>query len=59
MIILGVLFVLIPFVEPYVSLEDIPPWLIYVYRRGNFYFATSPILILISVLVVLLRFLSW
>jgi len=59
LIILGVLFVLIPLVEPYVSLEDIPPWLIYVYRRGNFYFATSPILILISVLVVLLRFLSW
>jgi len=51
-ILIGIAFVLIPIVAkliPEVDLEKIPWFLLYVYRRDNFVFATSPLLIIISV----------
>lgn len=54
-ILLGVALVVLPALGRYLSLEDVPSWLIYVYKKGNFYFATSPALILISLLIALLR----
>ena len=43
-------FPLIPKLGPILErLEKLPPILIYVYRRDNFYFVTSPILIIVTV----------
>ncbi|MBS7644334.1 hypothetical protein KEJ26_07170 [Candidatus Bathyarchaeota archaeon] len=54
MIALGVLFILIPFIVKYApAIEKLPPILVYVYRHNNFYFATSPILIIVSILSIL------
>lgn len=59
MILLGLLFVLIPYLIRYApEIEKLPPILLYVYRRNGFYFATSPILIVISIAWVLASLLS-
>ncbi len=50
LILLGVALVLIPVLGQYVDLSKVPPWLIYVYRSNGFYFVTSPLLILLSVI---------
>ncbi|MFQ6085779.1 MAG: hypothetical protein ACE5OY_05910 [Candidatus Bathyarchaeia archaeon] len=46
LIVLGVVLVALPFLTRYApsleSLEKLPPILIWVYRRDNFYFVTSP-----------------
>jgi len=58
MILLGVLFVAIPYLIRYApEIEKLPPILLYVYRRDGFYFATSPILIIVSIVWVLASFL--
>jgi len=58
MIFLGVLFVAIPYLIRYApEIEKLPPILLYVYRRDGFYFATSPILIIVSIVWVLASFL--
>lgn len=49
------LFPLIPKLTPILDkLEKLPPILIYIYKHDNFYFVTSPILIIIA-----LTFLIW
>ena len=51
-ILIGIAFVLIPIVAkliPEVDLEKIPWFLLYIYRRDNFVFATSPLLIVVSI----------
>jgi len=54
MILLGVLFVAIPYLIRYApEIEKLPPILLYIYRKDGFYFATSPILILISIMLML------
>ena len=59
MVLLGMLFVLVPHLARYApEIERLPPILLYVYRRDNFYFATSPILIIISIISVLISLLS-
>ena len=59
MIFLGVLLALIPHLVRYApEIEKLPPILLYVYRKDNFYFATSPILIIISIVSVLLSLFS-
>ncbi len=51
MIILGALFVALPYLSRVIpDLERIPWFILYVYKRDGFYFATSPILILLSLL---------
>jgi hypothetical protein len=50
LILLGVALVLIPVLGQYVDLSKVPSWLIYVYRSNGFYFVTSPLLILLSVI---------
>jgi type II secretory pathway component PulF len=59
MVLLGMLFVLIPHLARYApEIEKLPPILLYVYRWDNFYFATSPILIIISIISVLISLFS-
>lgn len=58
---LGVLALLIPFLlesEALRWLEGLHPIIIYIYRRNGFTFVTSPILIIISVLFLLYRWLQ-
>jgi hypothetical protein len=47
---------------PYIArivpeIEQIPWWILWVYRSDGFYFATSPLLIFISILSILLNML--
>jgi hypothetical protein len=56
LIILGLLFVAIPFIGRYVDVEKIPWVILWVYKSDGFVFATSPILIIISLLSLLLAF---
>ncbi|MBN2335403.1 hypothetical protein JXL21_07555 [Candidatus Bathyarchaeota archaeon] len=54
LILLGLLFVALPYVMKVApSVERLPWYIIWVYRRDGFYFATSPPLILLSLLSVL------
>jgi hypothetical protein len=49
LIILGIIFVALPYISRIVpDIERIPWWILWVYRRDGFYFATSPLLIFIS-----------
>jgi len=58
MILLGVLFLAIPYLIRYApQIEKLPPILLYVYRRDGFYFATSPILIIVSIVWVVVSLL--
>ena len=51
LIVLGVIFVALPYVARIVpSVERLPWFILWVYRRDGFYFATSPLLILLLVL---------
>ena len=58
LIIIGLALVLLPIIANYLpsieKLEKLPPILIYVYRSENFYFITSPLLILISLILLIL-----
>jgi hypothetical protein len=52
LILIGIAFVLIPIVAklvPEVDLEKIPWFLLYIYRSDNCVFATSPLLIIVSI----------
>lgn len=56
LIILGAILVALPYFSRMVpNIERIPWFILYVYRRDGFYFATSPILIVISLLSLLLN----
>lgn len=55
LVILGALLFILPMImDKMPSLEKIPWIFIYVYRSGNFTFVTSPILIIISILSLIL-----
>ena len=59
LIILGVLLLIAPLLlEKLPSLEKIPWIILYVYRTDGFIFATSPILIIVSIVSLLLWLLS-
>ncbi|MCK4318865.1 hypothetical protein KAW53_08885, partial [Candidatus Bathyarchaeota archaeon] len=58
LIVLGLLFVALPYVARMVpSVEKLPWFILWVYRRDGFYFATSPLLILLSVLSIVWSYL--
>jgi hypothetical protein len=57
LIALGLIFVLLPYLVKIVpSLEGLPWWILWVYKRDGFYFATSPLLIMLSLLSFLLNY---
>ena len=56
LILLGVVFVALPYLSRAVDVEKIPWIILYVYRRDGFTFATSPILLLISALSLILAY---
>lgn len=59
LITVGVVLILLGIATKYMPpLERLPPILVYVYRRGNFYFVTSPILILLGILFIIILILG-
>jgi len=58
LILIGLALVLLPIIANYLPsierLEKLLPILIYVYRSENFYFITSPLLILICLILLIL-----
>jgi len=60
LILMGIALILVPLIVkvfPSVNLEKIPWILFYVYRKDGFFFATSPILIIIGIVYFLWTFL--
>ncbi len=49
----GAALVLFPLVGPHIDLSKIPSWLVYVYHSDGFYFVTSPLLLLLSLVAFL------
>ncbi|MEM2875054.1 MAG: hypothetical protein QW567_03435 [Candidatus Hadarchaeales archaeon] len=58
LILLGIAFVLVPIIGRYVDLSGVPSWLIYVYSSDGFYFVTSPFLIILSLVSILIYLLT-
>jgi len=58
-LILGLILFVMPFLLRIVpSLEDIPWFILYVYRRDGFVFVTSPLLIFLSIISLLLSLIT-
>lgn len=53
LVLLGIAFILIPLAGRSLSNVKIPWIILYTYNSGGFYFATSPILIIISLVGIL------
>ena len=59
LIVCGFILVALPLIARHLpSLERLPWILIWVYRRDGFYFVTSPLLIIISIVSVVLQLFS-
>jgi len=56
LILLGVVFVALPYLIRVVDVEKIPWVILYVYRQDGFSFVTSPILLFLSVLSLILAY---
>ena len=56
LIVSGLILVLLPFIARFLpSLDNVPWFIIWVYRRDGFTFMTSPLLIVLSLLSLLLQ----
>ena len=56
LILSGVILVMLPFIARHLpNLEKLPWILIWVYRKNGFYFVTSPLLIILSIISILLN----
>jgi len=52
----GIILVMLPFIARHLpNLEKLPWILIWVYRKNGFYFVTSPLLIILSIISILLN----
>jgi hypothetical protein len=57
LIFLGVVFVALPYIGRVVDVDKIPWIILYVYKSDGFVFATSPILIILSAISLILVYL--
>lgn len=57
-ILLGIALVLIPVIGNYLELSKVPWWIIYIYRSNGFVFVTSPILLIISIISIIVAILT-
>ena len=56
LILSGIILVMLPFIARHLpNLEKLPWILIWVYRKNGFYFVTSPLLIIFSIISILLN----
>lgn len=59
LIILGVILVALPFISRFIpNIERVPWILLWIYRKDGFVFITSPILIIISMISLIIHLLS-
>lgn len=59
LIVSGLVLVLLPVIARHLPSLDRLPWIIvWVYRRNGFYFVTSPLLIIISFVSILMSFIG-
>lgn len=58
LIVVGAVLVLLPILGRHVDFQRVPWWIIYVYRSDGFFFVTSPLLIVLAALAVILFFLK-
>jgi len=59
LIVCGFILVALPIIARHLPSLDRMPWiLVWVYRRDGFYFVTSPLLIIISIVSLVLRLFS-
>ena len=58
LILIGVALVLLPVLGKYVDFSQVPPWLIYIYKSDGFIFVTSPLLLLLSVVALIIHLLK-
>jgi drug/metabolite transporter (DMT)-like permease len=56
LILLGVVFVALPYISRVIDVEKIPWIILYVYRRDGFTFTTSPILLILSALTLIMAY---
>jgi hypothetical protein len=56
LILLGVVFLALPYIGRVIDVDKIPWIIIWVYRSDGFTFATSPILLLVSVISLRARY---
>ena len=57
LIVSGLVLVLLPFIARHLPSLDRLPWIIvWVYRRDGFYFVTSPLLIIITLVSIVMNF---
>jgi hypothetical protein len=57
LIIMGIIFVTIPYLTKVIpNIERLPWFIIYVYKKDGFFFATSPLLIFLSIVSILLSY---
>lgn len=54
LILVGLALVFAPLLARHFDVEGVPGWLLWVYRSDGFYFATSPVLLLLSLASLLL-----
>jgi len=56
LILSGIILVMLPFIARHLpSLERLPWIFIWVYRKNGFYFVTSPLLIILSIISIVLN----
>ncbi len=54
LIFLGILFVALPYISRVIDVDKIPWIILYVYRSDGFTFATSPLLLILSLVSLIL-----
>lgn len=57
-ILIGIALVLIPIIGNYIDLSKVPWWIIYIYRSDGLVFVTSPILLIISAVSIIIAILA-
>jgi hypothetical protein len=58
LILTGVALVLLPVLDKYIDLPPVPSWLIYVYHGNGIYFVTSPLLLVLSAIALIVYLLT-
>lgn len=56
LILIGVALVVLPIIGKYMDFSQVPSWLIYVYHSDGFYFVTSPLLLVLSLIALIAYF---
>ena len=57
LVLIGILFIIFPYlIKIMPDIEKLPWFIVFIYKLDGFYFVTSPILIILSIVSILLSF---